>query len=110
MDSDAERPSYGLPGHVIAGINGGFARFPDIERVILYGSRVKGTYKRGSDIDFCLVGASLTLPVMLRIDTTLDDLLLPYKIDLALYHHIDNPDLLSHMARVGTVFYQKENP
>jgi predicted nucleotidyltransferase len=78
--------------------------------VILYGSRANGSYKRGPDIDFCVVGMSLTLPVLLSIDNTLDDLLLPYKIDLALHHHIDNPDLLSHIDRVGRVFYQKESP
>jgi predicted nucleotidyltransferase len=79
MKIDAEPLSYGLQPHVIAGINAVFAGFPDIERVILYGSRAKGNYR-------------------------------PYKIDLALHHHIDNPDLLSHIDRVGTVFYQKENP
>ena len=33
-----------------------FAQRPQIEKVILYGSRVKGTYKPFSDIDITLVG------------------------------------------------------
>jgi hypothetical protein len=37
----------------------------------------------------------------------IDDLLLPWKVDLALFHHIENQDLLSHVGRVGVVFYQR---
>jgi hypothetical protein len=37
----------------------------------------------------------------------LDDLLLPYKIDLSLLREIDNPQLLDHIDRVGQVFNQR---
>ena len=32
---------------------------PEIERVVLFGSRAKGTAKRGSDVDLALWGKSL---------------------------------------------------
>ena len=78
-----------------------------MEQVILHGSRAKGNFKPGSNIDLCLVGTGLTLPSLLRIDTELDDLLLPYKIDLSLRHHIDNPELLAHIQRAGVSFYRR---
>ena len=37
----------------------------------------------------------------------LDDLYLPYRFDLALFHHIHHADLLDHIQRVGKVFYRK---
>lgn len=105
MDSEALR--YGLKPDVIERMNAVFAAFPQVAQVILYGSRAKGDFKRGSDIDLCLVGDGLSMPTLLRIDTELDDLLLPYKIDLSIHGHIDNTALLSHIERVGICFYRR---
>ena len=89
-------------------MNGVFAQFPEVEKVMLYGSRAKGTYRPGSDIDLILVGPALNLKTLFRIETELDDLLLPYKIDLSIFDHIDNPGLVDHIRRMGKVFYQRE--
>lgn len=70
-------------------------------QVILFGSCAKGAYRPGSDIDLCLDAPGLTLTQQLEIETRLDDLLLPWKIDLVLMHEIDNPALLDHIRRVG---------
>ena len=107
MATDKVPPSFGLRRDVIDAMGKVFAAHPEVEQVILYGSRVKGNFKPGSDIDLCLVGAGLTLPALLRIDTDLDDLLLPYKIDLSIRDHIDNPELLSHIQRAGVSFYRR---
>lgn len=104
---DTETLRFGLRPHIIDQMNGVFAQFPQIGQVILYGSRAKGNFKRGSDIDLCLVGQDLSMSTLLNIDTALDDLLLPYKIDLSIRDHIDNTELLSHIERVGTLFYRR---
>lgn len=108
MLPEIEPAACGLKSSVIESMRAVFALFPQIEQVILYGSRAKGNYKNGSDIDLCLVGPSLTLPVLLNIDNALDDLLLPYKIDLSLLHHLDNAALRAHIERVGVNFYRKQ--
>lgn len=95
----------GLKDSTIAAIQGVFTKHLKIEKAILYGSRAKGNYRNGSDIDLVLLGEGLTLTDQFRIETELDDLLLPYMIDLALYHQIENEDLISHIERVGAVFY-----
>lgn len=82
-----------------------FRRHPEVERAILYGSRAKGNYRAGSDIDLCLIGEKLTLTQRLKIENELDGLLLPYKIDLSLFRALDNPELVDHIRRVGAVFY-----
>ena len=99
---------YGLKEHTIEKMKNVFAQFPEVEKVILYGSRAKGTYRPGSDIDLTLMGSALNLKTLFRIETELDDLLLPYMIDLSIFDHIDNPDLLDYIRRVGKVFYQRE--
>lgn len=100
---------YGLKADTIAKINGVLAAHPEIEQAILYGSRAKGNCREGSDIDLCLVGETLTLTRLLKIENELDDLLLPYKIDLSLLHALDNPDLVDHIHRVGVVFYRSRS-
>ena len=64
-----------------------------------------GNYKSESDIDLTLVGATLTLRQLNSIESELDDLLLPYEIDLSIHHQIENPDLLEHVKSFGVIFY-----
>jgi predicted nucleotidyltransferase len=100
---------YGLPEATIRKICATLRRYPQVEQAILYGSRAKGNYKNGSDIDLTLRGSpGLTLHLLYKILDDLDDLLLPYIIDLSIFDHIDDPDLIEHIQRVGVTFYDKE--
>lgn len=99
---------YGLQAHTIEAIQGVLAQYPQVEKAILYGSRAKGNYRNGSDIDLTLFGNSLDLNVLQKIEIALDDLLLPYTIDLSIFHQIQNPELINHIRRVGMVFFEKE--
>ena len=98
---------FGLKQQYIDAINGCFARYASIEQVVLYGSRAKGSYKASSDIDLTIVDNGLTFSELLKLENELDDLLLPYKIDLSIKRQISNPDLLEHINRVGIPFYSK---
>jgi len=80
-----------------------------IEKVILYGSRVKGTYKPFSDIDITLVGKNLTHGDLLRITNDIDDLLLPYMFDVSLFYDLKNEELVEHINRRGAVVYLKNS-
>jgi uncharacterized protein len=109
MSTESLPLQFGLKPSTIECINRVFAQYPEIEQAVLYGSRAKGNYRRGSDIDLTLIG-NLSHNQLLHLETAIDDLLLPYKIDLSLYTQIDNPELLAHIQRVGTVFYQRRSP
>jgi len=98
---------FGLSEETQKKICGVFARFPEIDQAIIYGSRAKGTFKPGSDIDLTLSGDSLTTDIRSRIALALDDILLPYEIDLSLFSDLHNDELSAHIARVGKVFYKK---
>jgi predicted nucleotidyltransferase len=101
---------YGLNNTVIHRICAVLANYPQVERAILYGSRAKGDYKTGSDIDLTLDGgADLSLSVQFRIMDDLDDLLLPYTIDLSIYTQISDPDVREHIQRVGITFYTRDD-
>ncbi|MBN1930728.1 MAG: nucleotidyltransferase domain-containing protein [Desulfobacterales bacterium] len=98
---------YGLKQITIEKICWIFSKYEQVEEVILYGSRAKGNYRPGSDVDLTLKGKKLNLKVLNKISVDLDDLLLPYTFDISIYHHITNPDVIEHIERVGKVFYKK---
>ena len=98
---------FGLKPETIAQINQIFAEHPEISRAILYGSRAKGNYRNGSDIDLTLISDRLNHRQLLQIQNQIDDLLLPYFIDLSIFSTIDNLPLIEHIDRVGITFYER---
>ena len=99
---------YGLTDTTIAKIHAVFARFPEIEKAVLDGSRAKGNFKTGSDIDLTLFGQALTSDLRSKIAWELDDLSLPYTIDLSLFHELNHAELREHIERVGVAFYERD--
>jgi predicted nucleotidyltransferase len=100
---------YGLSELQFSQIIKVFAKHKEIDEVILYGSRAKGTDKPYSDIDITIKGDNINFSLQQKIEIELDDLLLPYKFDVSLFNAIDNADLLEHIKRVGKTIYRKSN-
>ncbi len=98
---------FGLKPEVITQINQIFAEYPEISKAILYGSRAKGNYKNGSDIDLTLISDRLNHRQLLQIQNQIDDLLLPYSVDLSIFSSIDNLHLIEHIDRIGVTFYER---
>lgn len=101
-----QQESDGLNESVRSRISGVLAQFPHVTRAVLYGSRALGRYRMGSDIDLVLMGEIDTTQLN-RIATALDDLLLPWEIDLSYHAAIENTDLLDHIDRAGVEFYSR---
>ena len=103
MNSDR----FGLTEATIEKIAGVLAGHPQVKQALLYGSRAKGNYKNGSDIDLTLMGQELQTDDLLQIMGELDDLLLPHMIDLSIFHQLNHPELIDHIRRVGIIFYER---
>lgn len=58
-----------------------------VSQTILFGSRAKGNYKQGSDIDLAIKGQGIDKDVLSSLNA--------------------NPDLKSHIDRVGTVIFNR---
>jgi predicted nucleotidyltransferase len=99
--------NFGLKSLALEQISGIFRRHSEVEKVILYGSRAKGNYKPYSDIDVTLVGSKIDLTLQNKIENELDDLLLPYKFDVSVFHKIKNKDLIEHIQRVGKNLFSR---
>jgi uncharacterized protein len=99
--------NLGLSTPSIVKIKAIFGSFPEIEKAILYGSRAKGNYKKGSDIDLTLIGENLNHKLLNQISNQIEELYLPEMVDLSIFHQIENEDLIEHINRVGIPFYEK---
>lgn len=98
---------FGLDYETCEKISSVFTKYEEIEEVIIYGSRALGTYKNGSDIDLTIKGSSFKFQQLSQILNDLDELLLPYSIDLSDYSKLKNEELKAHINRVGSLFYSK---
>ncbi|MCY0900060.1 MAG: nucleotidyltransferase domain-containing protein [Firmicutes bacterium] len=98
---------FGLSDHTVNILRETFRRYPEVEQVVIYGSRAMGTYKTGSDIDLTLIGDQLTHETLLQIAQDLDEAPIPYTVDLSIYHDIRDGNVRDHIRRRGMVFYQK---
>ena len=80
---------------------------PQVQNVVLYGSRSLERYRAGSDIDICLEAPSMKLGELLELGAQLDDLLLPWQIDLQLRHLIAHEGLLAHVERASQLLWER---
>ncbi|WP_128545837.1 nucleotidyltransferase domain-containing protein [Larkinella soli] len=93
--------SFGLSPEILSNITGILATNSRVHQAVLFGSRAKGTFRPGSDIDIALIGNQLTLDDIRTLSLKLDDLWLLYRFDLVIYDRIDEPALKDHIDRVG---------
>lgn len=99
----------GLPQTTLDKLNRVFRQHQAIDSVLIYGSRAKGNYRAGSDIDLTIKGGIMPFAELMQIEDQIDDLFLPYTVDLSQYGQLTNVDLIDHIDRVGVVVYDKNS-
>lgn len=101
-----ERP-FGLSLTTLEKLNSIFAQHDAIDSVLIYGSRAKGNYRAGSDIDLTIKGDEISFAEFMQIEDQIDDLMLPYTVDLSQYCQLENTDLIAHIDRIGVAIYSR---
>jgi predicted nucleotidyltransferase len=101
---------FGLRDNDIEQIVSLLQQFPEVVEACIFGSRAKGNYKNGSDVDIALKGENLNYRTISRISAFLnEETLMPYKFDVINFNDLTNADLLNHINRVGQKFYEAKN-
>jgi len=95
-----------LPESVCGQLEQLWTELPGLEAVVLYGSRAMGRQRSGSDLDLTLRGTQLQHRDLLALMQAIDDLLLPWPVDLSLERDLSQ-ELREHIARVGQVVWQR---
>lgn len=94
--------NFGLPDKLILNVKKIFNKY-NIDNIIIFGSRAKGTYNIGSDIDLAILNQTSSIDLK-KIYYEIDELNSPYKFDILIFDNITNNDLKEHIKRVGKAF------
>ncbi len=97
--------NFGLSEQTIDALIVYFKAKPEIEQVKIFGSRAKGTYRNGSDIDFAIW--SDDNEGFLRLAGDLNNLPTPYKFDIVNYKTLTHEGMKNSIDREGVIFYQR---
>jgi predicted nucleotidyltransferase len=99
---------YGLRESDLLEMNKTFKKFPQIEKVILFGSRAKGNSKNGSDVDICLIGNFVSHRTTTSVNAILnEETIMPYHFDVLNFNDLQNNELKEHIERVGKCIFDK---
>ncbi|MFY0666357.1 MAG: nucleotidyltransferase domain-containing protein [Natronospirillum sp.] len=84
------------------------ARIENLESLVLFGSRAKGNYRKGSDVDLAIKGPSVTYESVIQLAVELNETsAMPYFFDVLHYDTLQEPDLKAHIDRVGIEIYSR---
>ena len=82
-------------------------QFPEIEKTVVFGSRAKGNFKKGSDVDLSVQGKNITYKTIVKLSEKLNsETTLPYFFDIVHYKNINNKELKNHIDRVGKIIFE----
>jgi predicted nucleotidyltransferase len=96
---------FGLSEEILILLRSVFASVSKIEKVVVFGSRAKGNYYPGSDIDLAVFAADFTYDDLVDLQLKIDDLTLLYRVDCLHYERLTNDTLRAHIDRVGQLLY-----
>lgn len=108
MKKNENTNMYGLSEKEYSEMFDIFNKCKNIDKVILYGSRAKGNYKKFSDVDITLIGNNLTLTDLYKIQDMLYESDLPYMYDVSILSKITDNSLLDHIKRRGIVIFDSQ--
>lgn len=109
MNNTNNQKFYGVPLEIFQSIVSTICKNRKIKKIVLFGSRAKGNYKNGSDIDIAVFSKNLSYNEFMKIKVELSKLMIPYTVDIIDYNSIKNDDLIEHISRVGKVLFHSNS-
>lgn len=98
----------GLSARDIRTIEAILDKYSSIRNTFIFGSRAKGTFSSGSDVDLAIMDNGVTENDLRHLQSDLEDSNLPYFVDIVYYPTLTHKELINHIDRVGRPLYQKD--
>ena len=101
--------STGLREADITCIRAALARFPEVRKAVLFGSRARGDFKRGSYVDLAIWGDEQTLLMKARRELGAwlnEESPMPYFFDVLDYNQVTDEALRGEIQRHCIVLYE----
>ena len=97
---------FGLQENDVSTIITILKEYPEVLEAYIFGSRAKGNFKEGSDVDIAVKGKNISFRTISSINSKLnEETPLPYHFDILNYNTLTNFELLNHIDRMGKKFY-----
>ncbi|MEA1921250.1 MAG: nucleotidyltransferase domain-containing protein [Pseudomonadota bacterium] len=100
---------FGLTERDMLTIHGIMRESPAIKIVLIFGSRAKGNFKPGSDVDLAIMDAEIKDAELAKLINHFSESSLPYFVDLVCYSSLTDTALKKHIDRVGVLFYTQKD-
>jgi len=81
---------YGLKETTLLILENFFKKYQFIDKVMIFGSRVRGDYSRSSDIDLCVFSKNMSSRDFSKLRFEIDELPILQKIDIIHFEKIDS--------------------
>ena len=99
---------FGIDDWILKNIIEIVKKYDEIERVLVFGSRARGDYKKTSDIDIAIVGKNITHTINTKVFNEINDIYMPYMIDLITVTEEKSEDkLIKNILSEGVEIYAK---
>ncbi|MEQ9107828.1 MAG: nucleotidyltransferase domain-containing protein [Limnobacter sp.] len=95
-----------MSSEIVRQLTSVFARYPNIETVYLFGSRAKGNFRDGSDIDLAVLAPEMKPEIFTQLWNEIDALPMVFKVDCLHFEQLENDALKQKVLNEGVVFYQ----
>ncbi|HEV7350983.1 nucleotidyltransferase domain-containing protein [Telluribacter sp.] len=98
---------YGISERSYGLLREAFQKYPEVEEVLIFGSRAKGTYRKGSDIDLAIKGLRCSTQTAADLAGYLNEQVpIPYSVDVVYYDGLKQAELKAHIDRVGKPLFE----
>lgn len=100
------KQDFGLSDAIHQDLQQVFSQFPQIEQVLIFGSRAKGNYREGSDVDLAVFASAMTDSEFTTLWARVDNLPILFKIDLIHWNTLEKETLKQKILAEGRIFYK----
>lgn len=105
--NEQKRNKFGFTDRDMRSIENILSSCPEVKMVYLFGSRAKGNYRLGSDVDLAIMNDGVSTGSVTKLQNEFIESSLPYRIDLVDYTRLTNQEFIDHIKRVGIPFYKQ---
>lgn len=85
-----------------------FSKYEEIERVVIFGSRARGDYKKTSDIDICLFGDKVDHAVLSKVWFDIEEINTYLSFDIVNYNELVKKELINNIVKEGIEIYNEQ--
>jgi len=100
---------FGIEEEILDKIVEIFKKYKQVKKACIFGSRARGDYKRGSDVDICIWLEDDVENPIYKIEDELEEVDTILLFDIVVFSSITKESLKDSIIKEGVVIYERED-